>query len=451
MVQSFAFDHATLLATFQTDGDPRFLWGLNRSTRGLFYLEENQAAEHRDHVVANVTCPVPGCDAQLTTVHSTIKRDHLRHRSSSGGHGPESLFHSQGCALIESWLARRYPACLVKREEYTSAEGESRADVLITHPSGERIAFEVQYSPLTADAWNDRHERYSARGVRDVWLFGHTRKQLKLDGADRLKSNPALDAVVASGAPLLFINPELEQIAVVVEQRHPISATSGQPLLEHPVDVLGRGTGSSLEVHPLDDFRLGASTLTSDRVDWLISARISLDDYNAEQQRLYAIAREQAAERARILQSEADERERLGRAERAAQEERAKRRRVLMADGIRRALDSSEPWGTEHPAVRLLHPYLNGHRDRNLGWEDYVPERWKCLAFFHHVAANEDTRFGPPQVASTLRRHGVRLEKGIFKVIALWLRQLVEDDFLFEERGEDGHSVYRPTYRGTWW
>lgn len=198
MEQSFAFDHTALLAAFQKDGDPRFLWGLDRSTGGLFYLEDDQAHEQRDHVVANVTCPVPECDAQLTTVHSTMKRDHLRHRSSSGGHGPESLFHSQGCALIESWLLRRYPNCHVRREEYTNAEGESRADVLITHPSGDRIAFEVQYSPLTHDAWTDRHERYRARGVRDVWLFGHIRKQLKLDADERLKLNPALAAVVAA-------------------------------------------------------------------------------------------------------------------------------------------------------------------------------------------------------------------------------------------------------------
>lgn len=47
--------------------------------------------------------------------------------------------------------------------------------------------------------------------------------------------------------------------------------------------------------------------------------------------------------------------------------------------------------------------------------------------------------------------HGVPLQKGISKVIALWLHQLVEDEFLFEEQGEDGHSAYRPTYRGTWW
>lgn len=136
MQQSFAFNHAALLAAFQTDGDPRFLWGLDRMTGGITYLEEDHATEQHDHVVANVTRPVPGCDTQLTTVHSTVKRDHLRHLSSSGGHGPESLFHSQGCALIEVWLRLKYLRCHVKREEYTSPEGESRSDVLITHPTG---------------------------------------------------------------------------------------------------------------------------------------------------------------------------------------------------------------------------------------------------------------------------------------------------------------------------
>lgn len=192
----FALDHRALLATFKTEGDERFVWGLDKNTGQMFFLEEDQAGEQRAHVTANVVCPVPGCAAPLTTVHSSVKRDHLRHLGQAGGHGLESLFHSQGCALIQHWLATKYPACRVVREEYPAPGGERRADVLLTSPSGnERVAFEVQYSPLTRDEWTGRHEWYATRGIEDVWLFGHTDKQLKLDSDGRLKANPVLDAV----------------------------------------------------------------------------------------------------------------------------------------------------------------------------------------------------------------------------------------------------------------
>ena len=163
MDQPFALNHAAQLAAFQVGGKDRFLWGLDSRTDEMFYLEEDAGREQHDHVVANVVCPVPGCGAPLTTVHSTVKRDHLRHLvKDTGGHGLESFFHAQGCALVHSWLTRRYRGCTVTREEYTNAAGERRADVLIAAPSGERMAFEVQYSPLTHDAWTERHESYNS-------------------------------------------------------------------------------------------------------------------------------------------------------------------------------------------------------------------------------------------------------------------------------------------------
>ncbi|MFJ2356614.1 hypothetical protein [Frigoribacterium sp. NPDC087798] len=107
------------LAAFQTQGDDRFLWGLDKSVGAAFYLEEDQAHAQDQYVNDHVVCPVAGCAAKLTTVHSTVKRDHLRHLGSTGGHGLESLFHSQGCALIQARLATNYPLCHVKGEEYT--------------------------------------------------------------------------------------------------------------------------------------------------------------------------------------------------------------------------------------------------------------------------------------------------------------------------------------------
>ena len=217
MWPTLASNHRALLAEFQA-GEECFVWGRRKDSGELWFLDEDTAQQHRGFVKEKVVCPVPGCGQALTTAHYTNKRDHLRHLVGTGGHARESVLHSQGCALIESWLRDRFPRSSVTREEYTNAEGERRADVLITGPRGDRIAFEVQYSHLTPDAWRKRHESYRAQGIVDVWLFGHTGRQLKVDGDGLLVANPTHQAVAESGAALLFINPDPDrrQIAIAM-------------------------------------------------------------------------------------------------------------------------------------------------------------------------------------------------------------------------------------------
>jgi hypothetical protein len=188
-IQNGFKDHKERVLSFQ-DGEQRFVWGLHKDTGHLWYLEEDTAREWRAHVKQFIVCPVPGCGAQLTTAHRRTKRDGLVHLSKDGGHTGESIFHSQGCAVLEGWLSTNYPNSKVKREEYTNAEGERRADVLITSPAGDRVAFEVQYSPLTPDDWRTRHESYRRQGIADVWLFGHTSKQLRFDRSGFLSLTP---------------------------------------------------------------------------------------------------------------------------------------------------------------------------------------------------------------------------------------------------------------------
>lgn len=193
--------HKTELATFQ-EGERVFVWGHDKVADGMWFLEEGTASEHRSFVNDRIVCPVPGCAAKLTTHHRTNKRDGLVHYSGTGGHSKESLFHSQGCALIESWLRKKYPKSKAQREEYTNEAGVRRADVLLTAPTNQRVAFEVQYSALTPDAWRARHDSYCVQGIVGVWLFGHIGAQLKVDSDGRLKANPTHEAVVASGSTL---------------------------------------------------------------------------------------------------------------------------------------------------------------------------------------------------------------------------------------------------------
>lgn len=194
-----------------------------------------------------------------------------------------------------------------------------------------------------------------------------------------------------------------------------------------------------LEIHPLEAFRLGATTLTSSRLEELRANTAWLEEQNAEQHRLVEVL----AERRRL----ADEKKR---AEDAARLVRVKGDRETQAAAIRTALRGPAPWNDEHPAVALIETYVRGREVRDLGGPSRR-EQWKCIAFFSHVAARQDVLFGPKEIASTLREHGVRLEKGIYKVIGRWLHELVDREFLFEIRGDDGYSLYKATYAGLWW
>jgi hypothetical protein len=204
-------DHAPALHSFQ-DGEERFVWGRHSQSDELWKLEEGQAHEQRSFVNANIVCPVPGCPTpKLTTVARHGHRHGLRHFESHGGHGPESFAHSQGCALVESWLKGKFPRAIVKREEYSNEAGDRRADVMMTNPvTGRRVAFEIQYSPITVDEWTRRHDSYRSQGITDVWLFGHTSKQMKITSSGKLKLSPTHEAVIQSGSPLFYINPFYE-------------------------------------------------------------------------------------------------------------------------------------------------------------------------------------------------------------------------------------------------
>ena len=90
---SFADDHPAGLAAFQS-GEAVFVWGRDKHSGFLWRLGEDAALANRGHVKDHVLCPVPGCDAKLTTVHRSKQRDGMKHLSSAGGHSRESVFHS---------------------------------------------------------------------------------------------------------------------------------------------------------------------------------------------------------------------------------------------------------------------------------------------------------------------------------------------------------------------
>ncbi|TFC88376.1 hypothetical protein E3T24_02555 [Cryobacterium sp. TmT2-59] len=360
--------------------------------------------------------------------------------SDGGGHSRESIFHSQGCALIEEWLRRKFPKSHVKREEYTNELGERRADVLLTGPAGDRVAFEIQYSPITPDAWRNRHESYRRQHIADVWLFGHTGKQLQLRPDGTVAINPTHEAVVAVGSALMFINPELELIAVAVGQGRVFEeALDGYG--DEEVQVCDVLKDAILDLRPLAEFRpTNGRGLGGDWLDGLYARTDNLRRHNESERR-------RAAERR--------ERTRL---EKIARQKKWEERRRPEQEKIRRLFESVERWGRSE-ALASIAAYFGGFlRDRiEMNENPTAPSvrlmRWQCVVYFDLIAGR-DKEFGTRDAYNAIIRRGVNMgQPDAFKQVARYLYRLEEDGYLrrLPDYRRDSFPRFVPTTSGAWW
>ena len=282
---------AEVLAAFQ-DGEVRLVFGRDKGTDELVLLEDGTAKAKRAYTKASLQCPIRDCPTpHMTTVARKKKRDGYMHLS-GGGHAPEGIFHIQGYEMIARWLREKYPApwFRVQKEERSNAAGERRADVMVTRAeTGTRIAFEIQYASLSPDKWQERHDSYARQGIQDVWLFGHAGAQFYVDRhrAGEVHLNPTHEAVVASGLPLLWINPFTEQLGTAV--------SNGYGESDAPVDIPTLGGSGRLALSPLADFSVSDVGLTSALLNQLAANRRADGERGAE------LARSEAARQERIL------------------------------------------------------------------------------------------------------------------------------------------------------
>ena len=428
--------HKASLAAFQL-GEGRFVWGLEKATKQLWYLDENTAIESRDFVNDHVVCPVPDCGAQLTTAHRTKKRDGLQHFSGAGGHSRESIFHSQGCALIEDWLRRTYPRSTARREEYTNDEGERRADVLLTGPGNHRIAFEVQYSPISPDSWRRRHESYRRQGIVDVWLFGHTSRHLRKSPDGILRVNPTHEEVVRSGQALMFLNPDQGLVGTAVGISHPydVTAESHRPDEVQVFDELG---SARLQTRLLIDLRVSATLgLGGEWLESLYSRTAALNTYNS----------------AALTKIE-------GNRERRRQEQDAKqrtweiRRRPQQAQ-IRELLGAVDRW-SKSDAFKEIRSYFGDHLKGRIEYHldpNSPPEllvRWQCIIYFDLIAGSAQP-FGAREAFRAIERRNVGMNINGFKQVVRYLYRLERDGFIRQLPGSGRYPMYSSTTSGSWW
>jgi len=258
------------------DGETRLVaaaWR-NDAVRPPFVLHENGALEHRQFAKEQLRCVFQDCPSPaLTTVHRARGRDGFRHLSNGDGHGgPESFHHVQGKAVVAAWLRQivRNPGTRVEVEHGIDTQRTRVADVaLVSADRLHRVAFEIQYAPITADYWLARHRDYVAAGIDDVWLFGHTRLRRARGKSEtrRFAIAPVHEEVIRSGKPLFFPNPELGLLAVAVEQ---------STLVDEPILAVSRSFGTTtveMLTLPLADVRVNSGGVVAPQLDQLREAR----------------------------------------------------------------------------------------------------------------------------------------------------------------------------------
>jgi hypothetical protein len=406
------------LADFQ-NGETRLVYARQKDGQpDLYYLVDGTARELRQFVRDCLLCPIPDCAASALKVvaRSPRGRDGFSHLPGAGGHAAESLFHLQGKARIAQWLTQCYPNSLVVEEQASNAARDRIADVMITARSGHRVAIEIQYAALPPDKWLERHADYVKQGITDVWLFGHTGAQMKLNRSDwregDVKLNPTHEAVVAAGLPLLWFNPVLGQVATATDP-------SSYPTKGLRVPASTR-TGF-IDIEQLDAFQLAADGLWSDstRNLALTAAKVAA-----------ALLAEQ--ERQERAEAELVERKRL------AAEETARALADWEASPEREAI--LEQFGGAWPAFLDVRVYGTSTKTT-------IPrQQWQAYLFVRRQELAGEKGHFPIQTCMEALPGVFESEDNARRAIRVWFGELVANQYLKSTmfRGKDGKP--RTTY-----
>lgn len=241
------------IADFFGGGDPRLITAAYRDPARvgeLYILNDGDAASIREWTRTHLRCPFPDCpQPQLKAMSRARRRDGFSHLPGAHKHAPESVNHLQGKAVIAAWLRKEFGPDAVAVEAASDTQRTRIADVMVTLPDGQRVAFEIQYAPLTVRQWIERHESYRNQGIVDVWLWGHTRltKAVSREDSTMFVMSEVQDEVMSRGLPVLFIHPERRRLGIAVnnwqhsqtfafESRAHLSI---RDLTEHTVDDIG--------------------------------------------------------------------------------------------------------------------------------------------------------------------------------------------------------------------
>ena len=234
-------------------GESGFIWAREAGVRppSYYYLKHGEAKEMRAYTKAQLECPADVCgNRRLTTVRQERagRRDHFRHFVKTV-HSGEGLNHIQAKAVLLQWLATAYPLVVADEEMRTE---DRIADIFVSNPNtGNRMAIEVQYSPLAN--WHQRHSSYANMAVVDQWIFGSQGRQAKRRHDETLRLTAPQRALARERLPLLWINPQTEEVATGYVLKDGLPAVPG-----------ALSDWVYLKVEPLNQCRLTAVGIRTD-------------------------------------------------------------------------------------------------------------------------------------------------------------------------------------------
>lgn len=336
-LQAFAQETAQVLAADRKSGKLRYLpdrQGNDEMEPGVTwraYLAEGM-----------LLCPMPGCGPFGRVVAGGSRRHHFAHPAGTSDHdrgtGHETLWHLSAKDVLHRW-AHAHPGLTdwtlhVDDTPITMPDGWRRPDVLAVAPDGmARVAFEVQYSPLTGTDWKARHDFYTAAGVVDIWLFAHHGPQWRnatagqRRRAELARSDPGWVATIQlsglhqkmlqEGTIPLWLDPTAQMVGTATARYHPARTPHAWP-----------GEDTTYTLPPDKTFpacHIAADALEQCQLDLVAGELLTPSRlvHRQERHRFLAagrVAREQAARIHARLQVEKEERTRRRRA--AEQEKR---------------------------------------------------------------------------------------------------------------------------------
>nr|WP_272898193.1 competence protein CoiA family protein [Agromyces seonyuensis] len=348
------------------------------------------------------------------------RRDGFAHHHAVDKHAPMGVHHLQAQLMLARWLREKYPDAEVELEA-TTEDGRRRADVMLISPTGRRAAFEVQYAALTPRQWQARHDDYVRDGILDIWLWGHVPPHLRrVRGADEtVAPTPVMQTLAEQGHPLLWINPDAEQLGVAVRQ-------AWSPDAEHYLSLRVREQ-ANLVVLPLDVCRLdGALGFTCRFIDQVRRAEQLAHALEAA-----AAAREQK----RIFDEAESARNVIGFLKRVAAKAAA-RLEPWRAQPERAAVLAA--YGGDWPT--FLNVQVDGYSERAGGriqiqmpWE---PEHWEGLLYARFIHEKPSgTRVTLKAMAQTLEAADSDVRYA-YEAVQSWSRELVAHRVLRREAFE---------------
>jgi Competence protein CoiA-like family len=344
----------------------------------------------------HLVCPVPDCPDPRLITRGGSRRDHFAHRhvADATTHAPERWYHVCGKHLIGDWARRQDPKAHVQVDHQAVDNGQV-PDVLVACPDGRRFAFEVQYAPLTIEAWRARHLGYRAQGIVDIWLFGHIPPHLRVARARpgepaRFVFSQLLEAVELAGSVARWIDPDERAIRTplhAVGWHRVRSATGAWLLVEAPPE-------------PLD-----ACSLDRDG----LHAPADAAQAAVRAEHLAELAREVAAREVRL--------EQLDEHRRAVAAYRQRRQSALEAawDEYRRAKFSNPD---DVPAILAE---VGAHDE---GMDDYLAAHWHALLFEELIQGRIGTSFTYSRAVAPFLRTPRARPRAVSRALTAYLERL---------------------------